>query len=79
MLERREDQAEERGPQHDAGDHFADDLGLAESLRRFADEPACQQDQRCLQEEIDRQSIGRHGGGFPGDAPLNRGGKASVR
>ena len=64
-LEIGEEQPEQRGAEDDAGDHLADDLGLAEELlAQPADDAAGEDDHRELQEEMDaevRRRIGLRG------------------
>jgi hypothetical protein len=54
-------QAEQRRPEHDAGDHLGDDLRLAEALGDEADQSADQQDHRDLREEVDGERQIVHG------------------
>lgn len=44
---------EEGGAEEDAGDHFSDDLGLAEACSDCADDPAEEEDDGELKEEMD--------------------------
>ncbi len=56
----REEQAQQRGPKHDAGDHFTNDLRLGQKLlAQPADDAASQQDDGQLQEEMDGIVAGR--------------------
>ncbi len=52
--------AEEAGAEHDAGDHFAHDLGLAESDEEVAHDPAEGEDQTCLKDEKEDEISGLH-------------------
>ncbi len=57
----REEQAEKRWPEDNAGDHFADDLRLLEKLlAQPADDAAGNQDKAELQEEMDGKVARRH-------------------
>ena len=58
----RREGTEERGAEEDPGDHFGDDLGLAEFCGDDADDPAEHEDDRDLEEELDGELEIGHGG-----------------
>ncbi len=58
----RQEEAEERGAQEDACNHFRDDLGLSETRGHSAYNPAKEEDDSQLEEEMNGELEVVHGG-----------------
>ena len=58
---RGEKEAEEAGPEHDSGNHFAHDLGLSEADEEESHHPAESEHQNDLNDEEEDETRGGHG------------------